>query len=216
MLSLTSRRVSSSTMSFASRRDPLTDRLCVASSDHWTQPTLTVRFFPFSAATPKSSVLKKRVEAVREMRLGSKKKATQRSADTPYLFQENHQPDCAYVGIPRVVSETRKFYTAAHLDPDVIAGDKVYVAVDPEGILFGLISSSMFITWQRAIGGRLESRLSFANTLTWNTFPVPELDEKTRQRIIKAGKKVLDARALHPERSLAEHYNPPCNVPGVG
>ena len=77
-------------MSFASRRDPLTDRLCVASSDHWTQPTLTVRFFPFSAATPKSSVLKKRVEAVREMRLGSKKKATQRSADTPYLFQENH------------------------------------------------------------------------------------------------------------------------------
>ena len=156
----------------------------------------------------KSSVLKKRVEAVREMRLGSKKKATQRSADTPYLFQEDHQPDCAYVGIPRVVSETRKFYTAAHLDPDVIAGDKVYVAVDPEGLLFGLISSSMFITWQRAVGGRLKSDLNFANTLTWNTFPVPELDEKTRQRIIKAGKKVLDARALHPERSLAEHYNP--------
>ena len=37
---------------------------------------------------------------------------------------------------------------------------------------------------------------------------MPELDEKMRQRIIKAGKKVLDARALHPERSLAEHYNP--------
>ena len=37
---------------------------------------------------------------------------------------------------------------------------------------------------------------------------MPEFDEKTRQRIIKAGKKVLDARALHPERSLAEHYNP--------
>ena len=37
---------------------------------------------------------------------------------------------------------------------------------------------------------------------------MPEIDEKMRQRIIKAGKKVLDARALHPERSLAEHYNP--------
>lgn len=66
----------------------------------------------------------------------------------------------------------------------------------------------MFITWQKTIGGRLESRIRFANTLTWNTFPVPELDKKTRQRIINAGKKVLDARALHPERSLAEHYNP--------
>src|SRR5699024_9269719 len=76
-----------------------------------------------------------------------------------------------------------------------------------------LISSSMFITWQKMIGGRLESRLRFANTLTWNTFPVPELDEKTRKRIIKAGQKVLAARALHPERSLAEHYNPLAMTP---
>ena len=39
------------------------------------------------------------------------------------------------------------------------------------------------------IGGRLKSDLRFANTLTWNTFPVPELDEKTRERIIKAGQR---------------------------
>ena len=42
-----------------------------------------------------SPILRQRVEAVHEMRLGSKKKATQQSADTPYLFQEDHQPDCA-------------------------------------------------------------------------------------------------------------------------
>ena len=48
----------------------------------------------------------------------------------------------------------------------------------------------MFITWQKMIGGRLKSDLRFASTLTWNTFPVPELDEKTRERIIKAGQKV--------------------------
>ena len=60
----------------------------------------------------------------------------------------------------------------------------------------------------KTIEGRIKSDLRFGSTLTWYTFPVPELDEKTRQRIIKAGKKVLDARALHPERSLAEQYNP--------
>src|SRR5699024_705720 len=59
---------------------------------------------------------------------------------------------------------------------------------------FALISSSMFITRQKMIERRLESRLRFANTLTWNTFTVPELDEKTRKRIIKAGQKVLAAR----------------------
>ena len=90
----------------------------------------------------------------------------------------------------------------------MIAADSVYTALDPDGLLFALVSSSMFITWQRTVGGALESRLRFANTLTWNTFPVPELDEQARQRIIDAGKKVLAARELHPELSLADHYHP--------
>lgn len=156
----------------------------------------------------KSAILKDRIEKVRDFRLKSKKKATQNSANTPYLFQENRQPSEPYVGIPRVVSENRNFYTVQHLDHNVIAGDKVYTAEDPEGLLFGLISSSMFITWQRTVGGRLKSDLSFATTLTWNTFPVPILDSASKQRIIAAGKKVLETRELHPGRSLADHYNP--------
>jgi len=54
----------------------------------------------------------------------------------------------------------------------------------------------------------LKSDLRFSNTLTWNTFPVPNLDSTSKERIIAAGKKVLEARELHPERSLADHYNP--------
>lgn len=42
---------------------------------------------------------------------------------------------------------------------------------------------------------------------------MPALNEQTRQRIIDAGKKVLDARAPHPERSLAKHYNPLAMAP---
>lgn len=106
------------------------------------------------------------------------------------------------------MSESRRFYTAAYLDPNVIAGNKLYIGEDQQGLLFSLISSSMFIKWQRAVGERLKSDLNFANTLTWNTFPVPKLEEKPRERIIKTGKGVLAACELHPERSLAEHYNP--------
>lgn len=77
-----------------------------------------------------------------------------------------------------------------------------------DGLLFSLVSSSMFMAWQRTVGGRLKSDLRFSNTLVWNTFPVPELSDKQREAIIKAGKRVLKARELHPERSLAEHYAP--------
>lgn len=156
----------------------------------------------------KSPILRERLQNVAAMRSASKKAATQALAQTPGLFAENHQPDVDYVGIPRIVSETRKFYTVAHLDNKVIAADSVFTAPDPEGLLFGLISSSMFMAWQITIGGRLESRIRFSNTLTWNNFPVPELDEKQQEAIIAAGKKVLEARALHPDRSLADHYNP--------
>ena len=156
----------------------------------------------------RSKTLRDRVEAVRQMREGSKKPATRNSAATPHLFQENHQPATDYVGIPAVVSEARRYYTVASLPAEVIAGNKVYVAEDPDGLLIALVSSSMFITWQRAVGGRLKSDLSFSNTLVWNTFPVPDLDEGTRLRVIQAGQGVLDARKRHPERSLADAYNP--------
>lgn len=81
------------------------------------------------------------------------------------------------------MSERRDYFTVQRYEQEIIASDLVYTAEDPDGLMFALASSSMFMTWQKTIGGRLESRIRFANTLTWNTFPVPELDEKTRQRI---------------------------------
>lgn len=155
-----------------------------------------------------SQELRERVAAVRELRLASKRKATQKLADTPYLFGEIRQPETDYLCIPSVVSETRRYFTAQRLSSDVISSNLVFTAEDPQGLQFALISSSMFITWQKTVGGRLKSDLRFANTLTWNTFPVPKLNEKTREQLIEAGASVVVARELQPERSLADHYNP--------
>lgn len=110
--------------------------------------------------------------------------------------------------MPSVVSSARRYFTAARLPEDVIASNLVFTTPDEDGLQFAMASSSMFITWQKTIGGRLKSDIRFASTLTWYTFPVLDLDEKTRTAIITAGQGVLDARALHPERSLADAYNP--------
>lgn len=158
-----------------------------------------------------SPVLSTRVAAVAEMRSQSTKKATQLKASTPHLFDENRQPADTYVGVPRVVSDNRPYYTVKPLSPEVIAGDKVYTAIDPDGFLFAIISSSMFITWQRAVGGRLKSDLSFSNTVVWNNLPVPQISEEQRRKVIAAGRKVLAAREAIEERagepvSLADMY----------
>ena len=163
----------------------------------------------------RSPILKERVRACATFRQGSKKKATVLGAQTAHLFQENHQPSEPYVAIPRVVSETRPFYTAAHLSEDVIAGDQLYTALDADGFLFAIISSSMLMMWQMTIGGRLESRLRFANKIVWNTLPLPEVSDKQRAAIIAAGQGVLDARAEQPGVSLADMYNPLAMAPSL-
>lgn len=156
----------------------------------------------------KSPVLRERLLAVKSYRAESKAASTRAMANTPHLFGQRSQIDEPRVCIPKVVSENRRYFTVARIEPEVVPGDKVYFVLDQDGLQFALLSSLMFITWQKTVGGRLKSDVSFANTLTWNTFPVAELEPETRERIIKAGQGVLAARALHPERSLAEHYNP--------
>ena len=161
-------------------------------------------------ATPEelqvSQVLRERVDAVREFRLKSKKAPTRRKAETPHLFDENHQPEAGYVGVPRVFSERRPWATVAYLDASVIAGDKVYTMSDSDGFAFAIISSLMFMTWQKMIGGRLKSDPNFSNTLVWNNLPLPRVSAHDRERIAEAGRTLSKARLVTGETSLAAIY----------
>ncbi|MGO3103546.1 DNA methyltransferase [Corynebacterium variabile] len=160
------------------------------------------------ADVEKSPILQERLSKVANFRQASKASSTRKMAKTPHLFGQRSQPDTDYLCLPKMVSESRRYFTVQRYPASIIASDLVFHAQDPDGLQFALASSSMFITWQKTIGGRLASSPRFANTLTWNTFPVPDLDNKIRTAIITAGQGILDARALHPERSLAEAYAP--------
>ena len=158
-----------------------------------------------------SPVLSARVEGVVHMRVQSTKKVTQELAQTPHLFGEMRQPLDPYVCIPRVVSANRPIFTVKRFSADTIASDATFTALDPDGFLFALISSSMFIIWQRTVGGQLKSDLRFSNTVVWNNLPLPQISEDQRRKVIAAGRKVLAAREAIEERagepvSLAEMY----------
>lgn len=176
-----------------------TDRWCI-----WTEDD----FDP--ADIGRSPELQNRIEGCRKFREGSPATGdAYKLRQMPHRFRPNpNRPLTDYVAIPCHVGEQRLYWLVQHNSPDVICGNANFVLADPDGLQFGLISSSMFIEWQRTIGGRIKSDLRFSNTLTWNNFPVPALTDDQRERIIKAGKGVLEARAQHPERSLADHYNP--------
>jgi hypothetical protein len=156
----------------------------------------------------KSAILRDRIARVREHRLSSDRQATRDWSDRANLFDFDSQPSTAYLAIPSVGSEARRYMAAERLDPQVIASNLVYTTPDKDGFAFAIFASSMFITWQKTVGGRLKSDPRFTNTLVWNTLPLPKVSAVVRAAVIVAGEKVLDARALHPTRSLADHYNP--------
>ena len=155
-----------------------------------------------------SPILRSRVAQVRAVRQASPKAATQKKAATPHLFDERRQFDTGYLGIPRHVGEQRRYFTAARYGSDTICGDANFMVADPDGFALGILSSSMFIAWMRAIGGRIKSDLRFSNTFTYNTFPLPTLTARQRAAVTAAARGIADARENHSELSLADLYTP--------
>jgi len=160
------------------------------------------------AALRKSPILRTRLDAIARERSRSGRAATRALAATPHLFGERRQPAGAYLGIPQTFTENRDFATAARVSEDTIASIKLFTHPDPDGFLFSIVSSTMFIIWQKTIGGRLKSDPSFSSSLVWNNFPLAPLASDKRERVCAAGEGVLGARARFAGKTLAQLYNP--------
>jgi hypothetical protein len=150
-----------------------------------------------------------RVESVRRLRDASKRQATKDLALFPSRFGEVRQPKNRYIALPRVSSENRSYIPIDILEPEVIAGDKVYTIENGSNYHFGVLVSKMHMTWMRYTCGRLKSDYSYSNTITYNNFPWPENpSEKQVSTVEQATQKVLDTRAEFPNSSLADLYDP--------
>lgn len=147
-----------------------------------------------------------RVEERRQFLLNSDAASTRAYADQAHLFRQISQPSVPYLCIPRHVSETRPYFLSARFPETVICSDANFLSEDSDGMVFAIISSSMFMVWQRTVGGRIKSDIRFNKLLTWNTFPLPNLTEAERSAIIDAGQRVLTAREGLGGKSLAEMY----------
>ena len=83
----------------------------------------------------KMKLVAERVENVRKVRSESKRDATKKLADTPYLFGEIRQPEeGTYLLVPRVSSEKRRYVPVGFLPCDVIASDATQIIPNMEKI----------------------------------------------------------------------------------
>ena len=149
-----------------------------------------------------------RVKNVREYRLKSPKTATRKKADTPMLFDEVRECQTDYVAIPKVSSQRRRYIPMEYLPKDIIPGDKLFMVPGASLFHFGILTSNIHMAWTRVVCGRLKSDYSYSNTIVYNNFPWPTPTDAQKQKIEATAQGILDARALYPDASLADLYDP--------
>jgi hypothetical protein len=155
----------------------------------------------------KSKELSIRVAHVKKTRKSSKRKATRELATTPHLFGFISHPRGRYLAIPRHSSEERKYVPIAYFDDDTICTDAVSIVPNASLATFGLMCSSAFNIWNKAVSGRIKSDTRISGGITYNNFPFPTLKKEQRDILEEAAADVLEIREQFENVSLADLYS---------
>ncbi|MDO4442454.1 MAG: N-6 DNA methylase [Slackia sp.] len=164
---------------------------------------------------------RKRIEAVREFRLSSKRSQTVKAAAKPEHFGTEIIPNSTSIIVPKVSSERRRYVPMGFIGPETLCSDLVFLIPDATLYHFGVLHSQFHNAWMRTVCGRLESRYRYSGGVVYNNFAWPGVTRETldapveeavapevRSRIESCAQAVLDARAAHPDKTLADLYDP--------
>jgi type I restriction-modification system DNA methylase subunit len=160
----------------------------------------------------KSPAVMERITKVKEFRQSCKSADTQKYADRPMLptrlayYSENR--DCDVLLVPIVSSERRRYIPIGYVDKNTIVSYSCMVIPEATMYTFGVMLSNIHNAWLRVVCGRLKSDFRYSNTMVYNNFPWPNPTDAQRERIEQTAQMILSARALYPDSSLADLYDP--------
>ncbi|MBI6058756.1 class I SAM-dependent DNA methyltransferase [Clostridium perfringens] len=149
-----------------------------------------------------------RIQKVREHRLKSKDKGTNKLAERSHQFRDLNTSKNSAIIIPRVSSERREYIPTGFLDNYCIISDSAQAIYDSEPWILGVITSKMHMVWVKNIGGRLETRIRYSADICYNTFPFPEISKTKKEVINQCVFNILEEREKFPEKNLADLYDP--------
>ena len=155
----------------------------------------------------KYDVIKDRIEQVKEFRINGGDVA-RTLADRSHQFRYRHTSKNESIVVPCTSSENRNYLPCGIFDSSYISLNSVQTVHDAEPYIFGIITSRMHIVWVRAVGGKLKTDYRYSAKLCYNTFPFPEISTKQKENLNLYVFTILDERAKHPSKTMAQLYNP--------
>lgn len=161
-----------------------------------------------------SQLLRDRVAKVAAYRSSRTRKATQVAAMTPSLFVETRVQTQAYIFVPFVSSEKRRYIPLVIKPAEAICAAPHWRVPTTDLYIMGVMSSRAFSVWAEEVGGRLEMRLRLSPGLAYNTFPFPTATEAARRKVRDCMQLVLEERAKQ-TAPLAVLYLPTTMPPAL-
>jgi hypothetical protein len=152
--------------------------------------------------------IRSRIVRTRKHRLESKDAGTNELSKRSHQFRDRTTAKENQLLIPRVSSEARHYIPCGYFGNDVIISDSAQVVYDAEPLMFAIINSRMHMVWVKAVGGKLETRYRYSKDICYNTFPFPEITLKQKENLNLYTFAILDERAKHPEKTMAQLYDP--------
>ena len=73
--------------------------------------------------------------------------------------------------------------------------------------IFGVLMSNVHMAWTSVVCGRLGNGYRYSPAI-YNNFPWPDPTDEQKAKIEQTAQGILDARALYPDASLADLYDP--------
>ena len=163
--------------------------------------------------------VRERMRAVREYRLKSKRKSTLAIADFPTKYNIEVIPTTPFLVIPEVSSERREYVPIGWLEPPVIPSNKLRLLPNATLADFAILTSTMHMAWMRAVslvGWRaVICILLVSSTIPFPTPPGFMNGNVDLSKLEQFAENVLDARAAHPDATLAELYDPDLMPPNL-
>ena len=159
-----------------------------------------------------------RLQRVRDFRARSKRQTTLRLADYPTAYGVTVVPDSPFLIVPQVSSERREYVPIGWLEPPIIPSEKLRLLPNATLTDFALLTSAMHMAWMRTVTGRMKSDYMYSVGVVYNTFPTPpgfKSENASLSALEPLAQAVLDARAAHPDATLADLYDPDLMPPNL-
>jgi MmeI, DNA-methyltransferase domain/MmeI, target recognition domain/MmeI, N-terminal domain/MmeI, helicase spacer domain/MmeI, C-terminal domain len=151
--------------------------------------------------------IKNRIDLCRAYRLKGGRDA-KKGAEIPHRFFYRKYKNTESIIVPRTSSGRRNYLPCGFLNSEIIVSNQAFVVYGAEPYLFGILSSRIHCLWMSITSGKMRQDYSYSVNLTYNTFPFPNISTKQKENLNLYVFAILDERAKHPSKTMAQLYNP--------